>query len=95
MIGNGQDHFKLFIGYPIGAAVMVTGGAFEIGLGIRPRVNRWRTSRARYRPSGIPGSLRTLITPRIPALNQQDFDRAHASREARLIRGLQGSVDSK
>ena len=34
LIGNGQDHFKLFIGYLIGAAVMVVGGVVEIFLGI-------------------------------------------------------------
>ena len=34
LIGNGQDHFKLFIGYLIGAAVMIIGGLVEIGLGI-------------------------------------------------------------
>ncbi len=34
LIGNGQDHFKLFIGYLIGAAVMVIGGVVEIFLGI-------------------------------------------------------------
>ena len=34
LIGNGQDHFKLFIGYLIGAAVMMVGGIVEIFLGI-------------------------------------------------------------
>ena len=34
LIGNGQDHFKLFIGYIIGAAVMVIGGVVELFLGI-------------------------------------------------------------
>jgi MFS family permease len=34
LIGNGQDHFKLFIGYLIGAGVMVTGGVIEIFLGV-------------------------------------------------------------
>jgi MFS family permease len=34
LIGNGQDHFRLFIGYLIGAAVMVIGGVVEIFLGI-------------------------------------------------------------
>jgi MFS family permease len=34
LIGNGQDHFKLFIGYLIGAAVMMIGGAVEIGFGV-------------------------------------------------------------
>jgi MFS family permease len=34
LIGNGQDHFKLFIGYLIGAGVMVVGGVVEIFLGI-------------------------------------------------------------
>lgn len=34
LIGNGQDHFKLFIGYLIGAGVMVVGGIIEIFLGV-------------------------------------------------------------
>jgi MFS family permease len=34
LIGNGHDHFTLFIGYLIGAAVMMIGGAVEIGLGV-------------------------------------------------------------
>ena len=34
LIGNGNDPFKLFIGYLIGAGVMVTGGVVEIVLGI-------------------------------------------------------------
>ena len=36
LIGNGQDHFKLFIGYLIGAGVMVVGGVVEIFLGVAP-----------------------------------------------------------
>ncbi len=34
LIGNGQDHFKLFIGYLIGAGVMVIGGVVEILFGV-------------------------------------------------------------
>ena len=34
LIGNGQDHFRLFIGYLIGAAVMVVGGLIEVFLGV-------------------------------------------------------------
>jgi MFS family permease len=34
LIGNGQDHFKLFIGYMLGAAIMVIGGVVEIFLGV-------------------------------------------------------------
>jgi hypothetical protein len=34
LIGNGSDPFKLFIGYLIGAGVMVVGGLVEIVLGI-------------------------------------------------------------
>jgi MFS family permease len=34
LIGNGQDHFKLFIGYLIGAGVMIVGGVVEIWLGV-------------------------------------------------------------
>ena len=34
LIGNGQDHFRLFIGYLIGAGVMLIGGVVEIFLGV-------------------------------------------------------------
>jgi hypothetical protein len=34
IIGNGQDHFKLFIGYLIGAGIMLIGGVVAIFLGI-------------------------------------------------------------
>jgi hypothetical protein len=34
LIGNGQDHFKLFIGYMLGAAIMIIGGVVEIFLGV-------------------------------------------------------------
>jgi MFS family permease len=34
LIGNGQDHFKLFIGYLIGAGVMMVGGLVEAFLGV-------------------------------------------------------------
>jgi MFS family permease len=34
LIGNGQDHFKLFIGYLIGSAVMIVGGLVEMALGV-------------------------------------------------------------
>jgi MFS family permease len=34
LIGNGQDHFRLFIGYLIGAGVMVIGGIVEIIFGV-------------------------------------------------------------
>jgi MFS family permease len=34
LIGNGQDHNKLFVGYLIGAAVMIIGGVIDIFLGV-------------------------------------------------------------
>jgi MFS family permease len=34
LIGNGQDHFRLFIGYLIGAAVMLGGGLVDAFLGV-------------------------------------------------------------
>ena len=34
LIGNGQDHFRLFIGYLIGAAVMMSGGVVALFLGV-------------------------------------------------------------
>jgi MFS family permease len=34
LIGSGQDHFKLFVGYLIGSAVMIAGGLVEMALGV-------------------------------------------------------------
>ncbi|HEX3796026.1 MAG TPA: MFS transporter [Acidimicrobiales bacterium] len=34
LIGNGHDHFTLFIGYLIGASVMIIGGVVEVFLGV-------------------------------------------------------------
>jgi MFS family permease len=34
LIGDGKDHFKLFIGYLIGAAVMLVGAVVEVFLGV-------------------------------------------------------------
>jgi MFS family permease len=34
LIGTGQDHFKLFIGYLVGAAVMIVGAVVEVFLGV-------------------------------------------------------------
>jgi MFS family permease len=34
LIGNGQDHFRLFVGYLIGAAVMILGGLIAAFLGV-------------------------------------------------------------
>jgi MFS family permease len=34
LIGSGQDHFRLFIGYLIGSAVMIIGGVVEIVIGV-------------------------------------------------------------
>ncbi len=34
LIGNGQDHFRLFIGYLIGAGVMAIGGIVELLFGV-------------------------------------------------------------
>ncbi len=34
LVGNGQDHNRLFLGYLLGAAVMVVGGIVEIFLGV-------------------------------------------------------------
>jgi MFS family permease len=34
LIGNGTDHFALFIGYLIGAGVMIFGAVFEVFLGV-------------------------------------------------------------
>jgi MFS family permease len=34
LIGSGQDHFRLFIGYLMGSAVMIIGGVVEMAIGV-------------------------------------------------------------
>ena len=34
LIGSGQDHFRLFIGYLIGAGIMMVGGIVEVLFGV-------------------------------------------------------------
>ena len=34
LIGNGQDHFRLFVGYLIGAGVMMLGGVVALVFGV-------------------------------------------------------------
>ena len=63
LIGNGQDHFKLFIGYLIGAGVMMIGGIVAAALGVaaegksledvaRP-LSAPESSTARHTPSSL------------------------------------------
>jgi hypothetical protein len=34
LIGNGSDHFRLFVGYVIGAGVMIMGAVIEVIFGV-------------------------------------------------------------
>ena len=58
LIGNGQDHFRLFIGYLIGAGVMVIGGLVAIVFGVDAEQSRSRTSPSPCRPSARPPTSR-------------------------------------
>ena len=76
LIGTGQDHFKLFIGYLIGAAVMMLGGVVALVLGVPAEQKSledvatplsldgppWR-HKGKDRDKDRSGSLRTLDGP--------------------------------
>jgi MFS family permease len=72
LIGNGQDHFKLFIGYLIGALVMIIGGVVEVFLGVAAEGKSLEDvatplSAEHSSPSSSAKSPRTRSTSREPA----------------------------
>ena len=44
LIGNGSSRTGLFIGYLVGAGIMLLGGIVELLIGSTPRASRWRLS---------------------------------------------------
>jgi MFS family permease len=68
LIGNGKDHFKLFIGYLIGAAVMLLGGAIEAFLGVDAEGQSLEDLAAPLGAASRPGHLANVTgAPRPPA----------------------------
>ena len=74
LIGNGQDHFKLFIGYLIGAAIMVAGGAVEAFLGVAAEQKSLEDVASPLSLVGQPTSVSNVTgAPRAPAARASGF----------------------
>jgi MFS family permease len=74
LIGNGQDHFKLFIGYMIGAVVMVAGGVVEVFLGVAAEGRSLEDVASPLSSVGRPSSLSNVTgAPRAPAARASGF----------------------
>ena len=74
LIGNGQDHFKLFIGYLIGAAIMVAGGAVEAFLGVAAEGKSLEDVASPLSSVGQPTSVSNVTgAPRAPAARASGF----------------------
>ncbi len=68
LIGNGQDHFKLFIGYLIGAGVMIVGAVVEIFLGVDAEQKSLEDIALPLGAKGRPGTMASITgAPRAPA----------------------------
>jgi len=69
LIGNGQDHYKLFIGYIIGAVVMIAGGVVEIFFGVAAEGKSLEDLARPLSAAQTPPSLLSNVTgaPRPPA----------------------------
>ncbi len=68
LIGTGQDHFRLFIGYLIGAGVMVAGGLVETFLGVAAEGKSLEDIATPLSSVDRPGALSNISgAPRPPA----------------------------
>ena len=70
LIGNGKNHFALFIGYVIGAAVMLVGAVVEMALGVDAEQRSLEDIALPLALQGVPASPRfgaTTGAPRAPA----------------------------
>jgi MFS family permease len=68
LIGTGQDHFRLFIGYLIGAGVMVAGGLVAAFLGVAAEGKSLEDVASPLSAVDRPGSLSNITgAPRPPA----------------------------
>ena len=74
LIGNGEDHFKLFIGYMIGAIVMVAGGFVEVVFGVAAEGKSLEDVASPLSSVGQPTSLSNITgAPRAPAARASSF----------------------
>jgi MFS family permease len=74
LIGNGQDHFKLTIGYLIGAAVMIIGGVVEIFLGVSAEGQSLEDVASPLSSVSKPSALSNVTgSPRAPAARSTGF----------------------
>jgi MFS family permease len=75
LIGTGQDHFKLFIGYLIGAGVMAIGGVVEILFGVAAEGQSLEDVASPLSSVGAPSRHLSNVTgaPRPPAARATGF----------------------
>ena len=74
LIGNGEDHFKLFIGYMIGAIVMVAGGLVEVVFGVAAEGKSLEDVASPLSSVGQPTSMSNITgAPRAPAARASSF----------------------
>jgi MFS family permease len=74
LIGDGQDHSKLFIGYLIGAGVMIIGGVVEIFLGISAEGQSLEDVASPLSSVSKPAALSNVTgAPRAPAARSTGF----------------------
>jgi MFS family permease len=75
LIGTGQDHFKLFIGYLIGAGVMAIGGVVEILFGVAAEGQSLEDVASPLSSVGAPSRHLSNLTgaPRPPAARATGF----------------------
>ena len=67
LIGSGHDHFRLFIGYLIGSAVMIVGGIVEITLGLAAELKALEDVASPLSSVGLSQAERQPRTkPRVP-----------------------------
>jgi MFS family permease len=75
LIGNGQDHNKLFLGYLIGAAVMIVGGIIDVILGVAAEGKSLEDLASPLSSVSSPSPLLSNMTgsPRPPAARSSGF----------------------
>jgi MFS family permease len=66
LIGTGQDHFRLFIGYLIGAAVMIVGGVVEMIIGVAAEGKSLEDVASPLSSTNDRSTARPAPTPRAP-----------------------------
>jgi MFS family permease len=74
LIGDGHDHFKLFIGYLIGAAVMIIGGVVDVFLGVAAEGQSLEDVASPLSSVPKPSALSNVTgAPRAPAARSTGF----------------------